>query len=247
MDQSTIIRFDDALPLDAAPRLDLYGPVHKGLRALMFDTVARLGRCDAGDAREVADTLAAVRTLLWVCERHLHHENAIVHAAMESRRPGSSAMTADDHVGHVDAIAALRDQVDATEAVAPAHRPRALYRLYLRVARFVAENLEHMEVEETHNTAVLRDAFDDAGLAQVHDRILASIPPEEMALFMRWILVGISHEERVGMLTGMRANAPAPAFDATVSTCRDLLAPNDWAKLAKALGLPAVAGLVEIW
>ena len=59
MDQSTIIRFDDALPLHAAPRLDLYGPVHKGLRAFMFDTLGRLGRCDADDPAELERTLAA--------------------------------------------------------------------------------------------------------------------------------------------------------------------------------------------
>lgn len=247
MDRPTLIRLDAALPLDAPPRLDLYGPVHKGLRALMFDTLARLGRCDAGDAPEFERTLDAVRTLLWVCERHLHHENAVLHAAMESRRPGSSASTADDHAGHVDAIAALRERVDATVAVAPALRARALHRLYLRVARFVAENLEHMEVEETHNTWTLRDAYDDAELARIHDRILESIPPEEMALFMRWILAAVSHDERVAMLAEMRANAPAPAFDGAVALCRDLLAPNDWAKLAKALALPAGAGVVEAW
>jgi hypothetical protein len=244
MDRSTLIRFDTALPLDAPPRPDLYGPVHKGLRALMFDTLTRLGRCDAGDAPELAQVLAAARTLLWVCERHLHHENVVVHAAMESRRPGSSAPTADDHAGHADAIAALRAQVDATEAVAPALRARALHRLYLR---FVAENLEHMEVEETHNAWTLRDAFDDAELGRIHDRILESIPPEEMALFMRWILAAVSHGERVAMLADMRANAPAPAFDGTVALCRDLLAPNDWAKLANALALPAGAGIVEAW
>lgn len=247
MDRPTLIRFDTALPLDDTPRLDLYGPVHKGLRALMFDTLTRLGRCDACDAPELAQALEAARTLLWVCERHLHHENAVVHAAMESRRPGSSAPTADDHAGHVDAIAALRAQVDATEAAAPAQRARAVYRLYLRFARFVAENLEHMEVEETHNAWRLRDAFDDAELARIHERVLESIPPEEMAVFMRWILAAVSHDERVAMLADMRANAPAPAFDGTVALCRDLLAPNDWAKLAKALALPAGAGLVEVW
>lgn len=247
MDQSTIIRFDDALPLHAAPRLDLYGPVHKGLRAFMFDTLGRLGRCDADDPAEFERTLAALRTLLWICESHLAHENAFVHEAMDARRPGSSRATADDHVEHEQAIAALRGLLDETAAAPAGLRARALYRLYLRTARFVAENLEHMEIEETHNTRMLHDAYDDGELAAIHDRILAAIPPAEGAVFERWILGAVSHPERVGMLTGMRQHAPAPVFDAAIATCRDVLAPNDWAKLAKALGLPAVAGLVEIW
>ncbi len=247
MDRSTTIRFDDALPLDAPRRLDLYGPVHKGLRSLMFDTVTRLGRCDADDAIELGHALSALRTMLMVCEGHLRHEDEFVHAAMEARRPGSSASTDDDHREHGRAIAALRDLLDATAAAPDEVRAQALYRLYLRTARFVAENLEHMELEETHNTWMLRDAYDDAELAALHDRIIASIPPEEHAIVQRRILGAIPHGERVAMLTGMREHAPRPAFDAAVSLCRDVLAPNDWARLARALGLPAVAGLVEIW
>ncbi len=208
---------------------------------------ARLGRCDAGDAAEVERTLGAVRTLLWICDAHLEHENAFVHEAMEARRPGSARLTADDHVEHGRAIAALRGLLDETAAVPEALRAQALYRLYLRTARFVAENLEHMELEETHNTWMLRDAYDDAELGAIHDRILAAIPPAEHAVFQRWIVGAIPHGERVAMLTGMRQHAPARVFDGAVALCRDVLAPNDWAKLAKALDLPAVAGLVEIW
>jgi hypothetical protein len=247
MDQSTLIRLEDALPLEAAPRMDLYGPVHKGLRTLMFDTLGRVGRCDTDDARDLAEAIDSARTLLWICASHLSHENVFVHEAMEARRPGASRRTGEDHVEHERSIAALRAAVDALETTAPALRSVAMYRLYLRLARFVAENLEHMEVEETHNTWLLRDAYDDAELGALHDRLLASIDPAEMQVFQRWILAGISHPERVGMLSAMRASAPAPVFEATVAQCRDILAPRDWAKLARALELPAVAGLVEVW
>lgn len=247
MDQSALIRFDDALPLDAAPRMDLYGPVHKALRALMFDAVGRLGRCDADDARERVEALGIARRLLVVCRQHLKHENDFVHTAMEARRPGSSAPTADDHVDHALAIDALEAAVDGVEAAPPARRGRAMYTLYLRFARFVAENLEHMEVEETHNASMLRDAYDDAELLAIHDRLVASIPPEEMMLFQRWILGAVSHPERVGMLSGMRAGAPPQVFEAAVAQCRDVLAPDDWVKLANALDLPAGAGAIEVW
>ena len=247
MDHSTLIRFDDALALDAPPRMDIYGAVHKGLRAFMFDTLARLGRCDAADATEVADTLAAARGLLATMRLHLKHENAFVHPAIEARRPGAALATIDDHVEHEAAIGALGAELDAIEAAPPARRAQRLYRTYLRFARFVAENLEHMEVEETHNTAVLRDAYDDAEIGEMIGRLLASIAPADAAVFHRWMFVGMSHDERVGMLSAMRAMAPAEVFDAEVARARDVLAPRDWGKLANALGVPAGAGLVEVW
>ena len=243
MDRSTNLPFDLALPVDDPARIDLYGCVHKGLRAFMFDTLERLGRCDALDAAELAEATAGARTLLATMRSHLEHENAFVHETMEARRPGSSRTTAEDHDEHRASIAALGAGLDALEALPEGARPWALYRLYLRFARFVAENLEHMEVEETHNTAMLRDAYDDAELAAMHDRLIASIPPAEMAVFHRWMFVAMSHGERLGMLSAMRAHAPAPVFDASVERCRELLAPRDWARLAGALGVSAGAAV----
>jgi hypothetical protein len=247
MDRSALVRLDD-VPATAAPvRMDLYGPIHKALRAFMFDTVARLGRCDAGDPAELADTVARARGLLHIMRGHLTHENGFVHPAIEARRPGGSAITGEDHEEHERAIAALDGALDLLEAIDDARRPATLHRTYLRFARFVAENLEHMEVEETHNTALLHAAYDDAELMDIHDRLLASIPPAELMTDLRWIVIGVSHPERVGILTDMRAKAPPPAFAAVIDMCRDVLSPNDWGKLANALGLPAGAGLVEVW
>ena len=246
MDRSTLIRFDDT-STDAASRVDFYGPIHKALRSFMADTLVRVGRCDPADAYDLGDALGALRALLATMRGHLEHENTFVHPAIEARRPGASRLAADDHDEHVGAIAALSDAADALEAAPAAERAPLRRRLYLGLSRFVAENLEHMVVEETGLTAVLREAYDDAELGAIHDRLVASIPPAEHAATMRWMMAAIGHDERLGMLLAMRAHAPAPVFDGTVSICRDVLAPRDWAKLAKALELPAVAGLVEIW
>ncbi|HYF59850.1 MAG TPA: hypothetical protein VEA81_12925 [Burkholderiaceae bacterium] len=247
MDRSTLIRLDDALPIDAAPRLDIYGGIHKALRAFMSHVLGRLGACDAADADQLAGVLGEARELLALMRSHVEHENAFVHAAMERRAPGSAAITADEHVEHEAAIAALVDAIDALGSAPAAHRAALLQRLYLRFARFVAENLEHMEIEETHNTAVMRDAYCDSEIGAMLRALHASIPPQEAALVHRWLFVAMNHDERVGMLSGMREAAPAPVFEAEIGRARELLSPRDWAKLARALDLPAVAGLVEVW
>lgn len=247
MDQSTLIHFDAALPLDAAPRIDIYAAPHKALRALMFDTVTRVGGADAADAASLAEALAQVRLLLEVARHHVAHENDHVHPLIEAHRPGGSWQTADDHVGHLEAIARLEAEVDAVERSATAQRDAALYRLYLRLARFVAENLEHMEVEETHNTALLRDTCDDAEIGAMLQRLIASIRPDIGQVFHRWMYAAMNHGERVGMLSAIRAGAPAEVFDAEVAAARDVLAPRAWARLANALDLPAGAGVAEAW
>jgi hypothetical protein len=79
-------------------RFDIYGLIHKALRADMGETLTAVGRMDALDDGETSATLARVRSLLALARAHLEHENDFVHQALEARRPGSSAATAQDHV-----------------------------------------------------------------------------------------------------------------------------------------------------
>ena len=232
---------------DAAQRYDLYAPIHKALRAFLGETLALVGRMDPDDPHDVFATLGSVRALLEFCTKHLQHENQYVHPALEAAHRGGSLRTADDHLDHEEAIAALAEAVDEVETARGAARAAAAMRLYRQLALFVAENLEHMHVEETHNTDILWSAFDDHALMDIEHAIVGSQPPEEAMHVMRWMIPSLSHPERVAVLSGMREQAPAEAFDAVLELAQARLPQRDWAKLAKALGVPAARGLVERW
>lgn len=246
MDQSVMRRIEPN-PQGAVARPNLYAGVHKGLRAFMSETLAAVGRADPADADEVARTLGQVDGLLEIALSHVEHENRFMHTAMEACAPGSSYRTADDHVEHLDSIAALRTDVARVRESAGNARAASLDALYRRLARFVAENFEHMEVEETHNMAVLWDALDDAKLMDIHAAIIAAIPPQQMAVFLRWILPSVSHPERAAMLQEMRAGAPAEAFAGALAIACERLTHRDWAKLTRALGLAESPTVVERW
>jgi len=241
MDQSVTTRIDTRT--HAAARPDLYAAVHKGLRLFMGDTLQRLGSTDSNDPAQLAAAIEQVRSLLATCRQHLIHENEFVHPALEARRPGTSALAAEDHDGHLAAIGALSEEAATTLQGGPA----ALHRLYLNLARFVAENFEHMQLEETHHNAVLWAEYDDTELLALHEALVGSIAPEAMAVFQRWMIPAVAHVERAAMFAGMRASAPAAAFDGALAAARDLLPRGEWAKLARALELPAATGIVERW
>ena len=226
-------------PQSATPRHDMYAGVHKGLRAFMGDTLAVVGRMDPADEHDVAAALGQARSLLAICASHLEHENRFVHAAMEARRPGSSARTGEDHVGHEEAIDELTAEIGAFQRATGAARTAAAHRLYLRLAAFVAENLAHMHVEETANNAVLWACYTDDELLAIEHMLVAAIPPQKMGAFLRWMLPSISHAERVAMLSGMRQGAPAEAFAGVLALTRANVSTRDWAKLAAALDVAA--------
>lgn len=223
----------------ARDRYDGYMGIHKALRLFMTDTLTRIGRTDPGDDVEVSATLAQVRELLGLCELHVKDENDFLHPAMERARPGSAARAQQEHVQHLEAIHDLADLAGLIADTRGAARDTALARLYRAMALFVAENFEHMLIEETRHNAALWAHYSDAELAALHDALLASIPPHEMMTTLRWLVPHMAHGERCALLADMRAHAPAPAFEAALGVVRPHLSERDWGKLVQSLGLPA--------
>lgn len=229
----------------SANRLDMYVGIHKALRHFMTDTLHRVGRMDTRDSADLARTLGQFEDLMALCEQHIHHENDFVHAAIEARQPRGAARTAGDHVEHFAHIEALRAEARGVAQADDTTRPVLALRLYRHLALFVADNFQHMNIEETQNNAALWAHYTDAELMDLHHRILASLPPSETMEVMRWMIPASSPAERAQILGGMQAAAPAPAFRAVLDIVRPHLDDSAWDKLARALGVPQQPGLVD--
>ena len=221
----------------AAPRVDLYAGIHKALRALMADTLLAVGRMDSEDALERAQVTQRVLELLDFCRSHLRHENDFIHPALEARAPGASGKIAHEHEEHLQAIVALANQTTALLQRETAGRPGATLALYRALSLFIAHNFEHMHVEETAHNAVLWARYTDAELIDLHNALVASIPPDEMMYVLRWMVPFMNPAERAAMLGDMRDHAPAPAFAAALEVVRPHLGEREWAKLGRDLGL----------
>jgi hypothetical protein len=217
-------------------RYDLYGPVHKGLRRAMTDMLVRLGAADFNDddaRRRLLDDLTA---LLEVSRSHILHEEQHIHAALEAHdhRVVSDAAHAHDH--HRDSFETLEALIADATLAEPAARPAAARALYLAFSVFVADDLAHMAHEEQVMQPILHARFTDAELAALEGAILADLSPAESMLFMRMMLPAVSPDERFAMLSGMRAAAPAPAFEAVMQqAARPALDDAQWEELTRRL------------
>lgn len=228
-----------------APRHDGYLGIHKAMRLFMCDTLTRIGRTDPGDDSEVRTTLAQLGDLLDLCELHIKDENDFIHPALERALPGSASRIHGEHGHHREAIANLRDLAGLAANTQGGTRHGALSRLYRSMALFVAENFEHMNVEETEHNAVLWSHYSDAELQDIEHELVASIPPQAMMKALHWFLPGLNAPERAGMLRGMQTGMPPPAFQAVLDIARQTLSPSDFGKLSLALGVSATASLAE--
>ena len=229
--------------LHGAPRVDMYSGIHKALRALMADTLLAVGRMDDADALELAQVTQRVLDLLGMCASHLAHENEFVHTAIEARAPGASDAIEHDHAEHLAHIDRLAGHVTALRAAPPLLRFGLAQGLYRELALFIADNFQHMHVEETAHNAVLWARYTDAELGAIHDALVASIPSDEMMAIARWLVPFMAPAERIGLLSDIRSKAPAPAFQAILDTVQPHLTTAEWGKLARGLGLQAAPRL----
>lgn len=222
-------------------RYDIYRGIHKAIRAAMGETVSALGRVDHADEASVTSGLRQLRALLDLCRGHIDHENRFLHAAIEAKRPGIRLDTAEEHRRHEQAIEALESDALRAEAALGVERARALHRLYRAVAVFVAENFEHMEVEESQNNALLWDLYTDEEIVGIEHRLVASLPPDEGLKDLVMILKASSPPERVAMLAPIRDQAPPQVFEAVLDALKPGLSPIDRHKLAIGLERKAAA------
>lgn len=227
-----------------APRTDLYAPIHKALRHALSATLVLVGRLDVDDAEETADTLARLEALLDLCRSHVEHENAFIHPAIAARAPHAAARTADDHVDHLATIDALRAEGRALGVAGAAERAALALRLYRHLALFVAENLQHMHIEETVNNAALWTHYSDAELLELHRRLLAAIPAPDHLDVLRWMVPALTPLERARTLNGAKRDMPPEAFLGVVQHLRPHIDARGWSKLAPAIGVALPPGRV---
>lgn len=234
----------DAPATASVGRVDLYAGIHKALRLMLCRVLTRVGATDPTADGEVDAALDQVGRLLGLCELHLHDENTFVHPALERARPGSAARIAAEHDHHAEAIADLRDLAGLVADSRGAARGAALDRLYRALALFVADNFQHMQIEETAHNAVLWAAYGDAELLAIEQAIVASIPPAAMAEALHAFFPALHAGERVAMLEGMRREMPPVPFAHVLEIARATLGADAHARLLRGLGLPVVPGLM---
>lgn len=229
-----------------AARVDVYLNIHKALRLFMQQTLVRLGRIDVENEQDFRATLDDVDALLDFMHGHVQHENDFVHPFIEARRPGGARVTIGDHREHVETLAALQGAVVALSQAAPVERGARALSLYRQLAVFVGENLGHMHQEETVNNAALWAAYTDAEIDAMHQRLVQSLSPDDMMKTIRFMAAASTPQELIGLLREMQAGMPPPVFASVLDVVRRQLDERRWARVAQALGVAAVPGLVDL-
>jgi len=218
--------------------LDLYRDIHKGIRSELFAVTESAGRADSSDAVAGADVAAHVRSVVALLDSHAEHEDRIIEPSLQVHLPAIAEQVNADHVAferRCQRLVELADEAAATVATPEARRLGHL--LYLDLAAFTGAYLAHQDLEERVLMPALAEAVGFEACLGMHQAIVGSIPPDEMARSLAIMLPAMNVDDRTELLGGMRAGAPAEVFDGVWNLAGSVLAGPEHAALAARLGL----------
>jgi hypothetical protein len=223
-------------PLQAVT-LDLYRDIHKGIRTELFAVTEGAGRADPGDAADRAALAQHVRTVRQLLISHAEHEDGAIQPVLAAELPSLAARIEVDHEVLEARLAGLEELAGTVEAAGTGSARRDLHQLYLELGSFTSAYLEHQDVEERVVMPALEAAVGVEACVGIHQAIVGSIPPEELARTMAIMIPAMNVDDRTELLGGMQQGAPAEVFAGVWSLVGSVLPASDHAALATRLGI----------
>jgi hypothetical protein len=212
-------------------RHDIYSAIHKAIRGSLCENLIALGQTDYSQPAQLQISLTALKQVLELCEQHIQHENNFIHPALVCLPEVNNLQTADQHVEHQEAISELRFQIHQLENAAHSQRETLMQHLYRSFAMFVAENIEHMAIEESHNNQLLWAHYSDQQISDIENQLVMSLTPQENHSSFSLMLKYFNQPQRFQLLTDVREHAPAEVFDYVSEIARQVLTESEWQDL----------------
>lgn len=217
-------------------KYSIYTLIHKYLRSEMCNALVQLGRVDDTDDDAVAGQLGNVSALLDFVQLHLELEDRFIHGAIQARKPNLFMGTDTEHKEHAATVKKLKHDVTLIGYANGSRRSALLHNLYCDLAHFVAENLVHMQAEETHNARVLEDLFSEAEVQHIHENIVGALSPEKRLRTTTQMLATLMHSERMTVLSSMYHYLPDETFITLLKALKPLIPLGQFIKILSELG-----------
>jgi hypothetical protein len=170
-------------------RIDLFTPIHKGLRRNLFETAIALGRTDFTSPLETAAAEKLVGECLGFLREHAEHEDRHVLPEIARLAPVLAAAMAEEHPELERAAIAIDSLWPRFAPLGPEERLAMGGELARRFQALVALQLRHMDREEREVNAVFWANLQDRDLGALSRRIVVSIPPARLLTWQQQVLL----------------------------------------------------------
>ncbi len=205
-------------------RYNIFYQVHKGLRALLYETAILLQQTDFSNDEETGTIAGRISEVVELFDKHAHSEDNNILNAIESLEPSAASLFAEEHVKDHELSNRLTAIINMFDAAGSGEEKEELGSA-LRVAytEFVAFNLQHMAKEENQLSQLLWKHFTDEELHAITIQIISRIPVEQLNAFNVWMMRGLSNNEISHWLKQIKNTAPDEVFNGMMQLAEEEL------------------------
>ena len=195
-------------------RYNIFYQIHKGLRAMLYETAIELQRTDFTNDEEATEALEKVTAAADLFDKHAYHEDTVVFPAVEQYEPSVVDAFEQEHVRDHELGSRLRILITMFDSVQTDEERINLGSAIRRsFVEFLAFNLEHMAKEEDIINNLLWRYYTDEEIRAIEQHIGSGQTPEAAAIVSKWMLRGLSNVEIAQWLRTVEKNAPEFVFN----------------------------------
>lgn len=228
-------------------RENLFRPIHKGLRSMIYEMGRRLQTTDFTDdtaaramVHELRDNLTATSSDCTLCLLFAHstHEEKDFFAPVKTFDPDAIRLMFGEH-GEIQRrirdLAKTGDELLTEKTVA--RRVELGDRLNLEANDLFAFYLQHMNNEEATIVPIMWEHFTDGQLRKMRAEYHTKTPRARLEAWMRWTLPAMNVHELVVFLGGLKEDGPPELFDYMVNLGDSIVDPTRWQAVRDRIGI----------
>lgn len=233
-------------------RENLFRPIHKGIRAMIYELGRRLGATDftsVAESEEIASQLkhelvtSPASCILCLLYAHSRHEEQDFFTAVAPFDRDVVDLMLAEHREVSKRVFEVANTCDELLKVSePARRIELGDRLNLEANDLFALYLTHLNNEEATLVPVMWERFTDDQLRALRAQFYNRIPVPRFMEWMRWTLPALNAGELTILLRGMMSDPPPNRFREAIEVAQSTLSPDRWSSIRARVTPPGRAG-----
>ncbi len=211
-------------------RHNLFEFPRKSFRFMWMEVVSVAGTTNPGDDASLEQLESKVDFAVDAYAHHNHDESSWFAPRLAEIDKGLAARWIDDHAGHEHVLRSLKERARAIRAEKDtASRSAKLKDFYRFVCRFLADDLDHMALEQEAIMTAFQNAYTDDQLRQLEGQFIAErIDPAYMQKLTPLFLRACNIDERTFLLSIVQKQVPsAEAFRGLLNGLVASIVPGD--------------------
>jgi len=228
-------------------RENLFRPIHKGIRLMLYQLGSRLQTTDFADEaegnrfvirmkHELGDSLS--NCILCLLRAHSTHEEKDLFSAMRTHDPDIVEIMMKEHGEVARRIwNVTRTGDELLGLTAPMRRVEVGDRLNQEVNDLFACYLAHLNNEEATMVPLMWERFSDQQLRTMRAKFYDSLPLPLFETWMRWTLPALNQAELIVLFSGLKKEQGTARFGDWLRIAHSTLDFDRWLALREHVGV----------